>query len=159
MKQEMTGARAPEFCLPNQEGRNACLGDYRGKWAVLYFYPKDHTPGCTIEAKGFSKAIGEFRGMDAEVIGISPDTVESHRKFSQKHMLNITLLSDTERQVIREYGAEKQKKLFGKQYTGVERSTFIISPEQRIAFEWRGVRPEGHAKKVGEKLAWLRDKK
>ncbi len=150
-----TGKPAPDFCLPNQDGKETCLKDFRGQWVVLYFYPRDNTPGCTQEACDFTNYLGEFEQLNATVIGISPDSVESHRKFVDKHHLRITLLSDVQHEVLEKYGVWKQKKMYGKTYMGVERSTFIIDPNGVIVHEWRRVRVKGHVQKVAEQLQML----
>lgn len=157
------GQEAPQFCLPNQDDVDMCLKAFRGKWVVLYFYPKDNTPGCSNEACDFTEAVPVFDDMDAVIVGVSPDSTKSHRSFIEKKELDITLLSDTEKSVHRAYGAWGMKKNYGKEYEGVIRSTFIISPEQTIAASWSNVRvrvkrKDGevrHADVVREKLAEL----
>lgn len=146
------GDIAPDFCLPNQDGAQVCLNDFRGKWVVLYFYPKDNTSGCTREAKDFTEFKERFEELGAVIIGVSPDSIESHKKFISKHNLRITLLSDPEHKVIETYGAWGPKKRGGRTYYGVIRSTFIIDPEGKIAAVWRNVRVKGHVEKVLEKL-------
>jgi peroxiredoxin Q/BCP len=140
------------FCLPNQDGVEICLKDLKGKWIVLYFYPKDNTPGCTTEAKEFSELIEEFEKLNAIIIGISPDSPKKHCNFIEKHNLKITLLSDEEKNVIKEFGAWGKKKMYGKEYEGLIRSTFIINPESKIVKEYKNVKAKGHAKKVLEDL-------
>ncbi len=149
------GEKAPEFCLPNQDSVEICLRDLKGKWVVLYFYPKDLTPGCTTEACEFTKALPEFEGLDATILGVSPDSPQKHRKFIEKKDLKITLLSDEEREVLKAYGAWGPKKLYGKEYEGVIRSTFIIDPEGKIAAVWPKVRVKGHVESVKERLKEL----
>jgi peroxiredoxin Q/BCP len=144
--------KAKEFCLPNQDGVEICLRDLLGRWIVLYFYPKDNTPGCTTEAKEFSELIDEFEKLGAIVIGISPDSPKRHSNFIQKHNLKITLLSDENKEVLKAYGAWGKKKMYGKEYEGVIRSTFIISPDGEIVKEFKNVKAKGHAKKVLEEL-------
>lgn len=150
------GTIAPEFALPDQEGRIHRLSDYRGKWVVLYFYPKDDTPGCTKEACGFRDRMGDLQELGAVVLGVSADGVESHKRFAEKYGLNFPLLADPERQAILAYGAWGKKNLYGKEYEGVLRQTFLIDPEGRIAKVWRKVSPEGHAEEVAEVLRALR---
>jgi peroxiredoxin Q/BCP len=150
-----TGSRAPDFCLPDQQGRDVCLADFKGKWVVLYFYPKDNTPGCTIEAVDFTCIHREFEQMGTVILGVSPDSVKSHQGFIEKQELTITLLSDTERQVLESYGAWGLKKMYGKESYGVIRSTFLIGPDARIAFAWPNVKAKGHAEAVKQKLAQL----
>jgi len=152
------GDTAPDFCLDNQDGEKVCLKDFRGKWVVLYFYPKDNTPGCTTEAKDFTESLSDFESLDAVVLGVSPDSVESHKKFVEKHNLKITLLSDTSHEVLETYGVWGVKKRFGKEYYGVIRSTFIIDPNGKIAYRWYNVRVKGHVDKVKNKLKELKEK-
>jgi peroxiredoxin Q/BCP len=149
----LAGAAAPGFCLPSADGRVECLDSYRGKWVVVYFYPKDNTPGCTLEAKGFTDEFDEFSRLDAVVLGISPDSEESHRRFIGKHNLRVTLLSDTGHQVLESYGVWKRKKMMGREFTGVERSTFLIDPKGKVVVVWRKVKVPGHVEKVREELA------
>ncbi len=151
--------KAPEFCLPNQDNVEICLRDLKGKWIVLYFYPKDNTPGCTTEAKEFSELLDEFENLDAIVIGISPDSPKKHCNFIEKHDLSLTLLSDENKEVLKAYGAWGKKKMYGKEYEGIIRSTFIIDPNQNIVKEYKNVRAKGHAKKVFEDLKNLKEKK
>lgn len=134
------GDAAPQFCLPNQDDVNMCLKAFKGKWVVLYFYPKDSTPGCTNEACDFTETMPLFDDMDAVILGVSPDSTKSHRNFIEKKALEITLLSDTEKTAHKAYGAWGMKKNYGKEYEGVIRSTFIIDPEQKIAASWSNVR-------------------
>ncbi len=149
------GKKAPEFCLPDQQGKEHCLSDYKGKWVVLYFYPRDNTPGCTTEALEFTALLEEFEKLNAVVIGISKDSVDSHKRFVEKHGLKVILLSDPEKKVIENYGVWQLKKRYGKESYGVVRSTFLIDPEGNIAKVWRNVRAKGHAQKVLETLKQL----
>ncbi len=159
------GENAPQFALPNQDDKIVSLSDFAGQWLVLYFYPKDDTPGCTKEACDFTDSLDEFRGLDAEVLGVSVDGIESHQKFIQKYRLGITLLSDPDKTAHKAYGAWGLKKNYGKEYEGTIRSTYIISPEGEIAASWRNVRVRSktksgeskHANKVQEKLAQLQE--
>jgi peroxiredoxin Q/BCP len=148
----LVGEPAPPFCLPDAEGKEVCLESLRGKWVVLYFYPRDNTPGCTLEAIQFSKALEEFAGLGAQVIGVSTDSPESHGKFAEKHDLTVLLLSDPDHKVVAAYGAWKPKTFFGKEILGTERDTFLIDPEGRIAEVWRRVSVKGHAEAVKEVL-------
>jgi len=150
------GHPAPDFCLPDQDGRELCLKDLRGRWVVLYFYPKDNTPGCTAEALGFSDLLPEFERLGAVVIGISPDSVESHRKFREKKGVKVRLLSDEGKEVIEAYGVWQKKKNFGKEYFGVVRTTYLIDPDGKVAHLWKKVRVKGHPGAVLEKLKELR---
>ena len=149
------GDAAPDFTLPDQDGVEVSLNDFSGKWAVLYFYPRDDTPGCTIEACEFTDGIETFTGLDAVVLGCSPDTPEKHRKFIDKHDLRVRLLSDPDHDVMEAYGAWGEKNMYGKVTVGVIRSTVIIDPDGRIAHRWKRVKAKGHADKVREKLEEL----
>jgi peroxiredoxin Q/BCP len=152
------GTKAPDFCLPNQDEVEICLRDLKGKWVVLYFYPKDLTPGCTTEACDFTEAMPEFEDLDAVILGVSPDLPEKHRKFIEKKGLGITLLSDENKEVLKAYGAWGPKKMYGREFEGVIRSTFLIDPEGNIAAVWPKVRVKGHVEAVKEKLEELRMK-
>lgn len=150
-----SGDPAPAFCISDQDGKEVCLGDLVGRWAVLYFYPRDNTSGCTREALDFSSALEELRSLGAEVLGVSPDSAESHRKFRDKHGIMITLLSDPDRRVLQAYGAWGTKKMYGKEHQGVIRSTFIIDPAGEVVRIWRRVRVKGHVEEVLEALRSL----
>ncbi|MBN2712204.1 MAG: peroxiredoxin [Planctomycetes bacterium] len=147
-----TGRSAPAFALLDENDNIVKLESLRGRWVVLYFYPRDDTPGCTTEACEFTESITAFRGMDAEVVGVSPDTPEKHRKFIEKYELKIKLLSDPEHEVLKAYGAWGIKKLYGRESEGVIRSTCIIDPAGEIAFHWPQVKAAGHAEEVRAKL-------
>ena len=149
--------KAPEFCLPNQDETEICLRDLAGKWVVLYFYPKDNTPGCTTEACDFTNELEEFEELDAVILGVSPDSPKKHRNFIEKKNLKITLLSDEDKEVLKAYGAWGLKKMYGKEYEGVIRSTFIINPEGEIVSEWKKVRVKGHVEEVKNKLKTLQN--
>ena len=157
------GDKAPGFTLPDENGKRVSLKDYAGKWLVVYFYPKDDTPGCTKEACDFTDNRNEFAGLNAEIVGISRDDADAHQKFIAKYELNVTLLSDPDQAVHEAYGAWGTKINYGKEIVGLIRSTFIISPEGEIAALWKKVsvrvkRKSGevkHADKVKEKLAEL----
>lgn len=141
--------RAPEFSLPDQDGTMHSLADYAGKWLVLYFYPKDDTPGCTTEACNFRDAREVIAQLsNAEVVGVSKDSVTSHRKFLDKYHLNFTLLSDPEHKVIEAYGSWKPLKFMGREYMGTQRNTFIIDPNANIVKEYIGVDPKAHAAQI-----------
>lgn len=153
MKELKIGDKAPELSLLNQDGVQISLKDLAGKKVVLYFYPKDDTPGCTIEANEFSELYDEFVAKNAVVIGVSPDNEKSHCKFIDKFKLKHTLLCDTNGQVAREYGAWGLKKNYGKEYEGVLRSTFVIDESGKIAGIFRDVNPRAqHGKAVLESL-------
>lgn len=150
------GMKAPDFCLPDIDEHMVCLVEERGVFVVIYFYPKDNSSGCTLEARSFSDAMEEFARDNTPVFGISPDSIESHRRFAGKQQLTVSLLSDPEYLVIEAYGAWKQKKMYGREYMGVERSTFIIDPDGNIAHIWRKVKVKGHVEEVLAKLEELR---
>ena len=159
MAQQMLekGAKAPEFKLTDQNGDEHSLKDFSGKWLVLYFYPKDNTPGCTTEAKDFNDALAEIEKMGASIVGVSPDSVKSHSNFCSKYELNITLLSDPDKEALKDYGAWQKKKMYGREYMGVQRSTVLIDREGKVAEVWPKVRVKGHVEKVKEKLTQLND--
>ncbi len=135
-----TGTKAPDFCLENQDDKEVSLKDNKGKWIVLYFYPKDNTSGCTKEACDFTESLKDYKKLNAVILGVSPDSTESHRNFIEKQSLDITLLSDPDKETHKAYGAWGMKKNYGKEYEGVIRSTFIISPEGKIAEAWSKVK-------------------
>ncbi len=151
------GQKAPEFCLPNQDDVEICLRDLQGKWVVLYFYPKDNTPGCTTEACEFTEAAPDFSSLDAVILGVSPDSTKKHRNFIEKKDLGITLLSDESTQMMQEWGVWQLKKNYGREYMGVVRSTFIIDPNGIVRAKWEKVRVKGHVEAVKEKLAQLQE--
>jgi len=154
-KQLQTGDKAPEFCLPDQEDKNTCLSDYKGQWVVLYFYPRDNTSGCTVEAIDFTTAKKDLEAKNTVILGVSPDSVKSHQNFIAQKELTITLLSDPRHEVMEKYGVWQLKKMYGKESYGVVRSTFIIDPQGNIAFAWVNVKAGGHVEKVVRKLAEL----
>ena len=151
------GESAPDICLPNQNGEEICLKDLLGKWVVLYFYPKDNTSGCTLEARDFTSAVGEFQQLDAEIIGISPDSIKSHENFIAKHSLGINLLSDPEHKTLEAYSAWGKKKMYGREFYGVVRTTFLINPQGMVEHIWSKVSVKGHVDTVLEKLKELKD--
>jgi len=150
------GRKAPAFTLKDDKGKSVSLSDLAGRWVVLYFYPRDDTPGCTTEACEFTASIAQFGKLDADVYGVSPDTVESHAKFRAKHKLKVGLLADPEKRMLAAYGAWGMKTLYGRKFEGVIRSTVIVGPDGKVAHHWRSVRAAGHAKFVHAKLAELR---
>jgi thioredoxin-dependent peroxiredoxin len=152
------GNKAPEFCIPNQDEVEICLRDLKGKWIVLYFYPKDNTPGCTTQACDFTQAEPEFDDLDAVILGVSPDSPKKHQNFITKKELGITLLSDEQKEVCEYYGVWQLKKTFGKEYMGVVRSTFIINPQGDISAIWSKVKVKEHTEKVKEELVKLQSK-
>ena len=148
--------KVKDFCLPDENGEKICLKDFEGKWIILYFYPRDSTSGCTKEAIDFSEHIDDFKKMNAVVIGISPDSQQSHKKFIEKYNLKIILLSDEEHKVLQKYGVWQLKKMYGREYYGVVRSTFLINPDGKIVHEWRKVKVKGHVEEVLQKLKEVR---
>ena len=146
------GMKAPDFTLFDQNGAKVSLSDFAGKKVILYFYPRDNTPGCTRQACAFAGAYGAFREKNVEVIGISRDSVASHLKFAEKHSLPFILLSDPELSAIQSYGVWKEKKLYGKVSMGVERTTFILDEEGKIEKVMPKVKPDTNAEEV---LKWL----
>jgi peroxiredoxin Q/BCP len=139
------GEMAPDFELKADSGQTVCLADYRGRRVVLYFYPKDDTSGCTKQACGFRDHLPELEARDATVFGVSPDSVASHERFRDKYDLNFPLLSDPDHAVATAYGAWGKKKMYGREYEGILRSTFIIGPDGRVEEVYAKVKPAGHA--------------
>ncbi len=142
------GMEAPDFALPDGDGMTVSLAALRGHPVVVYFYPKDDTSGCTAEAKDFTCLADAFRGAQAALLGISPDSPASHRKFQDKHNLDIRLLSDEARSAAEAYGVWVEKSMYGRRYMGVERATFLIDKSGKVARVWRNVRVPGHAEEV-----------
>ena len=149
------GDLAPTFELLDAEGTVIRLSDLQGRWVVLYFYPRDNTPGCTKEACGFRDAYADYQGKDIVVLGVSTDDAKAHTKFATKHNLPFPLLIDTEGTVATTYGSYGLKKFMGKEYMGITRSTFIIDPDGKLAKIYRKVKPEPHAQEVLDHLAEL----
>jgi len=147
------GEPAPDFTLTSDAGESVSLSDLRGKPVVLYFYPKDDTPGCTAQACGIRDAYGEFEGAGAVVLGVSPDSVKRHVKFREKYGLPFTLLADPEHEVAEQYGVWGEKKFAGKKYMGINRSTFVIAPDGTVARAMYNVKPAEHADDVLAVLA------
>lgn len=143
-----SGSIAPDFQLPDQTGSLRSLAEFRGKPVVLYFYPKDDTPGCTTEACEFRDAYADYEKAGVVILGVSPDAENSHTKFIQKYELPFTLLSDTDHAVSESYGGWGLKKYMGREYEGVLRTTFLISPDGIIQKVFEGVKPAGHAAEV-----------
>jgi len=150
MSQVQVGKKVPDFTLPASNGKDVSLGDFRGKKVVVYFYPKDMTPGCTTESCDFRDYNAQFKELGVEVIGISPDDLVSHDKFIKKYDLPFLLLSDTEHRVCELFGVWKEKTMFGNTFMGVERSTFLIDEQGVLIREWRGVKVDGHVREVLE---------
>jgi len=149
------GGIAPQFDLPRDGGGNVSLADLKGKSVVLYFYPKDNTSGCTTEAIDFTALAGEFAKAGAVIIGLSPDSVKAHDKFIAKHDLGIILAADEDKSVLEAYGVWKEKSMYGRKYMGVERSTFLIDADGKIARIWSKVKVKGHAEAVLEAVRSL----
>ncbi len=149
------GEQAPAFELADQDGQTHTLDGYRGRWLVVYFYPKDYTPGCTKEACSFRDAASELAALDAAVVGVSADDAGAHQKFAQKHGLNFPLLVDPDKAMLEAYGAWGEKQMYGRRYMGVSRITYVIDPEGRVAKVWPKVTAEGHADEVRAALAEL----
>ncbi len=150
----MTGKKAPDFTLPASNGEKISLSDFNEKNIVLYFYPKDMTPGCTTEACDFRDQTEEFKKEDTVILGVSPDPVESHQKFSEKHGLPFLLLADEDKEAAEAYGVWELKKNFGKEYMGIVRSTFIIDKKGTIVKEWKNVKVKNH---VEETLQYIKE--
>jgi peroxiredoxin Q/BCP len=150
------GKHAPAFTLRNLHDEDVELADFRGRWLVLYFYPKDDTPGCTTEACEFTTGIRKFHDLEAAVVGVSPDTPERHREFIEKYALKVALLSDPRHETLERYEAWGEKQQYGKVSLGVKRSTVLIDPKGVVAFHWKNVKAAGHAEVVRAKLAELR---
>ena len=142
------GETAPGFTLKADDGREVRLSDFRGQPVVLYFYPKDDTPGCTKEACAFRDRAAELKKLGAKVFGVSPDDVASHVKFRDKYSLNFPLLADTGHQVAERYGAWREKNMYGKKSMGIQRSTFLIDPEGKVRKIWKKVNVDGHDEEV-----------
>jgi len=146
------GAKAPDFSLESDEGTTVTLSSLQGRPVVLYFYPKDETPGCTKEACDFRDAWSEVQGLGAWVLGVSKDSTASHRKFRQRHALPFPLLADPDGKVIEAYGAFKEKTMWGRTFLGIERSTFLIDGQGIVRKVWRKVKVDGHARAVLDAL-------
>jgi len=149
------GQIAPDFCANNQDDVKICLKDLKEKWIVLYFYPKDLTPGCTTQACDFTQTMPQFDNLNATILGVSPDDRAKHRKFIKKHNLSITLLSDTQKKMCKDYDIWKPKKFMGREFLGVIRSTFIINPKGEIAAIWTNVKVRKKRSVKGEKIEIL----
>lgn len=142
------GTLAPDFMLLDQDGKEHALSSYRGKWVLVYFYPKDDTPGCTKEACAIRDADPDFSALDAVVLGISADSVKSHKKFAEKYGLAFPLLADESKKVVNAYGVWGLKKFMGREYEGIMRTSFLIGPDGKIAKVYEKVKPEQHAAEV-----------
>lgn len=146
------GKKAPAFKLKNQDGKTISLNDYKGQKVILYFYPKDDTPGCTKEACSFRDNLPGFGKINAVVLGVSPDSVSSHKKFAEKFHLPFDLLADEDKEIVEKYGVWKEKNMYGKKYMGVERTTFVIDEDGKIKKIFNKVKVDGHEAEVLEAL-------
>lgn len=147
------GELVPDFTLQDQDGKSHTLSQYRGKKVVLYFYPKDMTPGCTVQAEGMRDSMNDLEAKGIIVLGVSVDDVKSHKKFVEKHNLNFPLLADTDKKVVEEYGVWKEKSMFGKKYMGIQRDTFLIDEEGKLIQHFEKVNPLKHVGQVLEVLS------
>jgi peroxiredoxin Q/BCP len=142
------GAKAPDFTAINQNGESVSLADYKGKKVVLYFYPRDDTPGCTKEACGFRDDFSKFKKANIEILGVSVDDEKSHKSFAQKYNLPFTLLADTDKSIVQAYGAWGEKNMYGRKFMGTSRVTYLINETGRIAAVFPKVKPEEHAEEI-----------
>ncbi len=149
------GSKAPSFSLPDQTGAQHSLADYAGKWVLLYFYPKDNTPGCTVEALTFESKRAEFKKRNCVILGVSVDSEASHKKFCEKQNLTFTLLADTDKKVVEAYGVWALKKFMGREYMGTLRTSFLIDPGGKIAKVYENVKPPVHANEILKDLEEL----
>ena len=152
-----TGTRAPDFALPDQNGDEHTLAQYKGQWVLIYFYPRDNTPGCTKEACAIRDAWGDFGALNATVLGVSKDSQKSHTNFVEKFSLPFTLLSDTETRMISAYGAWQKKKMMGREYMGIVRMSYLIDPEGNVVKVYAKVKPADHAQEVLKDLQELQN--
>lgn len=150
------GERAPEWTGPDEQGTTRSLADYKGRWLLLYFYPKDSTPGCTIEACTLRDQFQDFQSIGAEVVGVSPDSVASHLRFKEAYELPFTLIADTEKKIVAAYGVWGEKRMMGKTYMGTHRTSFLIDPEGIVRKVYEKVKPPVHAAEVIEDLHRLK---
>ena len=155
MKMPKIGSKAPDFSLPDQDGKVHKLSDYKGKWVLLYFYPKDDTPGCTIEACTIRDQFKDFKKIKAVVLGVSKDSVKSHKKFADAYDLPFTLLSDESKKVLNKYGVWGEKNMMGRKYMGTKRTSFIIGPDGKVKKVYQSVKPPKHASEVLKDLIGL----
>lgn len=140
--------QAPTFRLQDQDEIEHAINDYKGQYVLLYFYPKDMTPGCTVEAQGFRDSMNDLQAAGVQVLGVSADTCGSHKRFAQAHQLNFPLLADTEKQLIEAFGVLKEKSMFGKKYMGISRESFLINPSGIVVKHYEKVNPKAHPKEV-----------
>ena len=148
IQSEWIGKLAPDFKVPDQDGKERTLKDFSSKYLLLYFYPKDLTPGCTTQACNFRDTKSEVEALDLEIVGVSCDDVEKHQKFIAKHELNFTLLADTEKDIVNKYGVWVEKSMYGKKYMGIQRDSFLINKEGKIIKHYIKVKPKEHIDEV-----------
>ncbi|MEJ2054561.1 MAG: thioredoxin-dependent thiol peroxidase [Calditrichaceae bacterium] len=151
-----TGNQIPHFTLPDQDGNMHDIDNYKGRWVVLYFYPKDMTPGCTTEACNFQETLPEFNSIEAVIFGISKDSVARHKKFAEKHNLQFTLLSDENSNVCEQFGVWQKKSMYGKEFMGIVRSTFLVNPDGKIAKVYPKVKVKEHHTEILNDLKALK---
>ena len=151
-----TGIKVPNFSLADQNGQVHNINDYRGRWVIIYFYPKDLTPGCTTEACNFQDALPDFTSIDAVIFGISKDSVDKHKKFADKYNLHFNLLSDENSDVCEQFGVWQKKSMYGKEYMGIVRSTFIVNPDGKIVKVYPKVKVNEHHTEILNDLKELR---
>ena len=144
--------KAPSFLCLIDENKHLSLNDFKGKYLVIYFYPKDKTSGCTIESQDFRDYAKKFKAKDCSIVGVSRDSIKSHKSFQEKESLNFPLISDPDEDMCNAYGVMKEKSMYGRKYMGIERSTFLIGPDGSIVKEWRGVKVPGHVEDVYQEL-------
>ena len=144
--------KAPNFLGLIDENEHLSLDDFKGKYLVIYFYPKDKTSGCTIESQNFRDYAKKFKSKDCSIVGVSRDSIKSHKSFQEKESLNFPLISDPDEDMCNAYGVMKEKSMYGRKYMGIERSTFLIGPDGSIVKEWRGVKVPGHVEDVYQTL-------
>lgn len=149
------GKIAPDFILPDQDGKIHRLSDYKGQWTLIYFYPKDDTPGCTKEACSMRDMMPDFKKLKLQVFGVSVQGVKSHRKFAEKYNLSFTLLADEDKKIVNKYGVWGEKSMYGRKYMGTFRTSFLINPKGVIAKIYEKVNPEIHAEEILEDLKTL----
>jgi peroxiredoxin Q/BCP len=150
------GKSIPQFSLPDQDGKIHNIKDYKGKWVIIYFYPKDLTPGCTTEACNFQEALPDFNSIDAVIFGISKDSVKQHKKFANKYNLQFSLLSDENSDVCEQFGVWQKKSMYGKEYMGIARSTFIVNPAGKIVKVYPKVNVKEHHSEILNDLKELK---
>ena len=158
MSTPVVGTLAPDFSLPDQEGNIHTLSSYKGKWVLIYFYPKDDTPGCTVQACAIRDEYPAFEKLGVQVFGISADSVKRHEKFAEKYHLPFTLLSDEEKETLTEYGVWQEKKFMGRTYLGIIRTSFLIDPKGRVVKVYENVKALAHADMVLQDLKVLKNK-